>query len=174
MYAIPRDPLNTTPAPFHLAPDRGAESELTILLVHYVWPRRVGEPAGGPPLSYVQLVPELQAPTITEQLVSRYCPDAITSSSETGDVCWIVFSHEGRVLRTGQSETSKGGSLRSEQLRSLHPDLYLTEIRSEPVRYPKGDRRARLMLAWSVPDVMGILDRPVPLLQWWKRRLGTN
>lgn len=158
------DPADaTTPAPFHIAPDRGAEE--SWLVVHYAWPRREGEPARSPPRGREWLLPELQAPTITEQLASRYCSGAITAVPGNGDVCWIVFTREGRVMRTGKFESGEGGSYGHEELRALHPDLDLTDINSEYVRFPADDRQVRLLLAWGVLDPLGVLDRSEFLLR---------
>lgn len=159
ILVVYRNPVDTTPAPFHIVPDPATEADDAWLVVHYAWPRRADEPAGGPPRSRETLIPELQAPTITEQLASGYCASAITPVPETGDVCWIVFTREGRVMRTGQFESGEGGSDRHEELRALHPDLNLTDIKSEYVRYPTGDRQVRLLLAWGVLDALGVLDR---------------
>lgn len=160
MYAIPLNPRDTTtPAPFHIGAGRDAEGELAILLVHYAWPRREGEPAGGPPLSRGTQIPELRAPTITEQLASRYCSGAMAAAGEAADVCWIAFTREGRVVRAGQFGSDVASSEMREQLRSLNPELDLTDIKSERVRYPTGDRQVRMLLAWGVVDTLGVPDR---------------
>lgn len=149
VFAMPGDALDaTTPAPLHMPSDSNANDRM--LMVHYAWPRREGEPAGGPPQLRETLIPELQAPTITEQLASRYCAGAIVALQESGDVCWIVFTREGRVLRSGQAKPGPGAAYGTEQLRALNPDLNLTVFRSQPIiRYAADDTKVRLMFAWD-------------------------
>jgi len=149
-FVMPRDPVDTTtPASFHIFPDRDKDkSEEGILWVRYAWPRRIGEPAGGPPLSYVNLIPELQAPTIAERLVSRYCPNALTPREQPSGWCWIVFTREGRVLRTGLYEANEDRSFGSELIRSLNPDLNLAVVKSEWIGNRASDKHAQLLLAW--------------------------
>jgi hypothetical protein len=149
-FVMPRDPVDTTtPAPFHFRdPNKDTDQE-PILWVRYAWPLRIGESAGGPQLSHVKLVPELQTLTTTEQLASRYCPGALTSLDQPPGRCWIVFTREGHVVRTGLQEFGDRRSFGSELIRLMNPDLKLGVIKSERVEITPLDKHAQLLLAWE-------------------------
>jgi hypothetical protein len=136
--------------PYSLRPDRKEQ----LLLVRYAWPRRVGEPdAGTGPFVRPPASPSPPPyPSIASEMVGRHCPEAFQPSRELGDLCWIVLSHQGQVIRSGLYKQGEKRRYNPSLVRELNPDLKLGEVRRVTADNTAGDWFAQVLFAWTTRE----------------------
>lgn len=108
------------------------------LMVRFAWPRRPGEPVGGfpQPPAAGSAFDRAATEAMTEQrtqaiaLARRHFPEVLADPASFGTVRpWVVLSHQGTVLRTGQASVPQDQPfLASVQLGPQMPGVTFGEV----------------------------------------------
>ncbi len=76
------------------------------MIVSYAWPRRPGEPAGGPSRRGMETRKPMMDPTIQLAIAERYFPEAFAEQGTAAALRWVLLSARGEVIGTGRADAS--------------------------------------------------------------------
>jgi hypothetical protein len=95
--------------------------------------------------------------SVDRSLVQRFFPQVLSQGVPLNEALWILFDHDGRVVRTGEEHFALG-SLRS-ILENRYPGIRTSDITATPVVGPDGQpmkdphgRSLQLTCVWLASD----------------------